>query len=456
MRVTASTQTKIMRHRLGWCIYEFRLAEQNEASGLLAIFALFAWPTDAQSKALKSRQIGTQGQILARMFSEYDPETRPPVRGCHSISRPANTSLPPPPAILPVFTLCFLDSADHSAIVVILSVFINRVVWDVHTAEVDLYLRQQWEDGRLHYDIDVREGIHEVVVPKNRRLWEPDTYITNADEMAAGNDLKRVVVEPTGYVRTSQRRTVVVNLEDETGGPFQNKRSFKLKLSSYNYPIEDVVYVWANSPPTVLPVEVAKELIDGPYAFLEAYASDCAGNYSSGVYSCLDVVVSFEGSSAKSIAQTLIPSILLVVVSWFHFWIHGSWSVPRTASAAVPFFIFFALLVFYPQPQLETFGFGALQVWLIGCLIFTFLSLLEYFIVIGCGIHRRVTYVNGVHSTTHTTDPHAPLTPSVHETIEIERNPKCANFRTNHGFDVVSRVVFPVAFFIFLIIFLIV
>lgn len=36
---------------------------------------------------------------------------------------------------------------------------------------------------------------------------------------------------------------------------------------------------------------------------------------------------------------------LQIVASWLHFWIFGSWSVPRTVSAAVPFFIFAALLV---------------------------------------------------------------------------------------------------------------
>uniref|UniRef100_A0A0K0CTW5 Reverse transcriptase domain-containing protein n=1 Tax=Angiostrongylus cantonensis TaxID=6313 RepID=A0A0K0CTW5_ANGCA len=38
--------------------------------------------------------------------------------------------------------------------------------------------------------------------------------------------------------------------------PFLNRRSFTLRLSSYVYPLEDVVYLWANSPPLVNPVEV--------------------------------------------------------------------------------------------------------------------------------------------------------------------------------------------------------
>lgn len=36
---------------------------------------------------------------------------------------------------------------------------------------------------------------------------------------------------------------------------------------------------------------------------------------------------------------------MYIQISWFHFWVHSSWSVPRTLSAAIPFLIFICLLV---------------------------------------------------------------------------------------------------------------
>lgn len=89
--------------------------------------------------------MATQSQIIDRLFTNYDPYSRPPIK----------------------------DDADHSAVVVITSIHINRINWLTYTAEVDLYLRQQWEDSRLAYDVDVREGIEEVAVPQNRKLWIP-------------------------------------------------------------------------------------------------------------------------------------------------------------------------------------------------------------------------------------------------------------------------------------------
>lgn len=370
---------------------------------------------------IRSRQIGVEGQILSRILSEYDSQTRPPVR----------------------------ESAAHSAIVVIASLYINRIQWHERDATVDLYLRQQWEDGRLVYETDARDGVEEVVIPHDRPIWVPDTYFSNGLD-TYHEKRKRIVVEPSGYVRSSEMRTVTVPVEYASKYPFANVRTFKLKISTYNYPIEDVVYLWANSPPAVVPVEVSNELLNGPFEFTEAVAEDCVGNYTTGVYSCIDVLITFTGSAAEAFLRIFIPSLFLVFASWLHFWVHGSWSVPRTTSAAVPFFIFIFLLIFYPQTQLAWSGVGAIQVWLVFCILITFASLVEYFFVICCGIRRTIRYKNGKILK----DDESPLTVT-RETVEVAYDTKCANFKQNHGIDLVSRVLFPVVFFVFTIVFLI-
>lgn len=93
----------------GWCIFS-------------------VWVDAQSSKVLRSRQIGFEGQILSRLFSDYDEYTRPPVRGCN----PYYLDIP--------FIVCFADSADHSSIVVITSLFVNRVQWHQHDAVSSLPL----------------------------------------------------------------------------------------------------------------------------------------------------------------------------------------------------------------------------------------------------------------------------------------------------------------------------
>uniref|UniRef100_A0A1I7X4T1 Neur_chan_LBD domain-containing protein n=1 Tax=Heterorhabditis bacteriophora TaxID=37862 RepID=A0A1I7X4T1_HETBA len=245
-------------------VYDGSLASGNRirSRSMVRIYCL------AQSKALRSRRIGTEGQVVSRLFADYDPNTRPPVRGC----LPAHTS----------FILCLKENADHSSILVITNIFINRVRWHEDRAEVDLYLRQQWEDGRLQYEVDPREEIEQVPVPSNRKLWVPDTYFSTANELSKGEH-RSALVEPSGYVRASEQCKAEGRRDKSTTKQRENRweKSYcssdikddrwmrdqifvsvfreTRNIKTYNYPLEDIVYLWANSPPLVNPVEKDKK-----------------------------------------------------------------------------------------------------------------------------------------------------------------------------------------------------
>ncbi|PAV77736.1 hypothetical protein WR25_16381 [Diploscapter pachys] len=365
-------------------------------------------------KLQQTRRIASETQILNRLLSDYDPFTRPPVR----------------------------DSARHSAIVVIAQVFINSIQWKETTAILDLFLRQEWEDNRLEYDVDPREDIDEIRLPVNKKIWFPDTYFSTGNENREQRGHSFVVVEPSGHVRASESRHIEVPYTNDAS-PFSNSRVVTLRLASYRYPLEDVVYMWASSPPLVNPVEVSSSLMTAAYSFEEAQEGDCVGNYTVGMYSCIDVTVKFSSSTLSSLSQWFFPSVLLVIASWFHFWIHGSWSVPRTVSAAVPFFFFVLLFIFKPQLVQQS---CAMNTWLAFCLFMTFLSFLEYFLVICCGIRRSLRYSHVGHPEEH------PIG-SPKETTEVTYDSRCGT--ASNKLDLVSRVLFPVLFIIFLVIYFI-
>ncbi|KJH45864.1 Neurotransmitter-gated ion-channel ligand binding domain protein [Dictyocaulus viviparus] len=374
-------------------------------------------PSCISQKAFRSRRIGTEGQVVSRLLTDYDPATRPPVR----------------------------DNADHSSILVITNIFINRVNWQDSRAEIDLYLRQQWEDGRLQYDVDPREEIEQVSIPSNRKIWMPDTYFSTGNEVK-GSSRQNVVVEPSGFVRSSQQKTVDVPVTYGNSFPFFNRRSFTLRLSSYAYPLEDVVYLWANSPPFVNPVEVSSDLLTGPIYFEEASAGDCVGNFTLGTYSCIDVVVTFSSSTYRSLIIWFLPTVFLIIASWLHFWVHGSWSVPRTVSAALPFLIIAVTFLF--RQDIVTSACG-ICCWFTFSLIITFLSLIEYFIVICCGIRRSIRYTANGHPDEH------PIG-TTKETLEVAYDTRCANIRNNNGIDIIARLLFPLIFIVFLVIYFII
>lgn len=368
-----------------------------------------------QPKDRQSSQVLTEAQILNELFNgSYDKDIRPPVR----------------------------EGTAHTATVVIISIYISRIAWHDHHAEVDLYLRQEWEDTRLASKAGESEGSKEVVVPKTRNIWTPDTFITTGKDTVQ-QDRSKFVVEPyDGFVRSFEVHTVSVPASYGDKFPFTNSRLFNLRLSSSRYPVEDVAYVWADSPPSIRPVEFSEDSFEGSFGYSEADPHYCNENYTTGAYWCLEVTVLFTGSYAEPLLKIFIPSTILVIASWLHFWLYGSWTVPRSFSAAVPFFLFAALLVFYPQPYLSSEGIGGIQIWFIFCLAITFASFTEYFIVICCGVRRTMHYTNGI------INDKTPLSSS-QEATDIAYDKKCVKFKENNGVDVFARIVFPIAFIFF-------
>ncbi|CAJ0573470.1 unnamed protein product, partial [Mesorhabditis spiculigera] len=358
------------------------------------IFGLLLAGACAQQNGAHTRREGVVRQAVERILSNshYDASQRPPIK-----------------------------SGPSSA---------------VPYAEVDLRLREQWEDSRLAYEVDPREAIDEITLPGSKQIWTPGTYFSNAKEKAKASC-------PSGFVRASTGRTIYVPVSHGASFPFLNRRTFKLRLSSFNYPIEDVIYVWANSPPLVVPVEVADDLMEGTVKFEKVAAGDCIGNYTFGSYPCIDVDITFSSSTFSSFARVFLPSILLVIASWLHFWIHGSWSVPRTVSAAAPFLIFAALFLFGGSALPSSVP--SLWCWLSFCLLLSFLSLFEYFLVILCGIRRNIRYAAGRAGSA---ADDSPLTPHGNQTLEVVYDGKCASFRENNALDVISRILFPVLFLV--------
>uniref|UniRef100_A0A914LVV3 Neurotransmitter-gated ion-channel ligand-binding domain-containing protein n=1 Tax=Meloidogyne incognita TaxID=6306 RepID=A0A914LVV3_MELIC len=399
---------------------------------------------DPPAKQLRSRQIRTQNLILSRLFADYDPNTRPPVRAL----------------------------ADHAAIVVTVSIVLKNIVWHKHSAEVDLTLKQEWEDSRLAFHVDHREGIHEVLLPKNATVWKPDTFFVGAQEQAPSIGNKgvirsRTIIEYSGYIRNEDTRILRINFQSDGAFPIRDVRSIRFALSSAIYSIDDVAYLWANSPPLIQPIQIADRLYAGGgahYAFEEAEAGEChsIGNFTQSSFSCIELLVHFRGSSTIGWSSVLIPCILLVFLSWFHFWVHPSWSVPRTLSSSVPFLLFLCFLIFLPIESC------AWRIWLFICTLFTFLSLIEYFFVIRCystinqhsaaaltaqqrhhQFNRPTSDDDGKEGTTTTliVTQDEPLLSSTHAEVLNRYS------ATNH-LDLVSRIAFPIGFLLALVVFI--
>uniref|UniRef100_A0AC35U6L0 Neur_chan_LBD domain-containing protein n=1 Tax=Rhabditophanes sp. KR3021 TaxID=114890 RepID=A0AC35U6L0_9BILA len=395
---------------------------------LLIICCLFI--VNGQPNDDHTRQKGIQKLILHRIFSDYDPSIRPPPQ----------------------------DTSDHSSIIVMTNLFISKVKFVHDQVELDVTLRQQWPDSRLAYQVDAREGIQEIKMKDDsKKIWVPETYFAKSKVLSNYQNPVNYVIEPSGYIRSKSKYVLETSVVNSQSFPFSTQKQVTLKLSSQSYKLEEVAYVWSHAPPGLKPVEVADAGVLGGYTFSEAFAGDCVGNYTMGSHSCIFVTLHFNGSFSRNFTSALLPSLLLLIASWLHFFIHPTWSVPRSISAALPFILFASLVLFSKEKfwaQHESSGMG---VWFAFCLIMTFLSFLEYFIVIIFTSKRKdMHYVlpsNGV--STHIHEPKATNTTNVPVELVVQAVPKSKTAKFFQNVDYVSRILFPLAFIIYVVVHLI-
>jgi len=184
------------------------------------------------------------------------------------------------------------------------------------------------------------------------------------------------------------------------------------------------------------------------------------GNYTTGVFGCIQIVVHFMGKiivppppppkvSNDWFKKIIPPSVILIIASWLHFWVNGTWSVPRSISASIPFVIFVCLLLFFHIESCD------LLTWLLVCTLFTFFSLIEYFLVIcfGTTVRRTRLHTSPMTATTATEYGQLPKQTYIIENeersvFEAGRKTKCSEISSSK-IDVFSRIIFPICFFIF-------
>lgn len=352
----------------------------------------------------KRRHLGMTKQTLDQILNNYDAYSRPE-----------------PP-----------DGADHTSIIVHANMYIARAHFDGADATLEVTYREEWEDGRLKFS----PFVNHISLPPGRSIWKPDTFFATAQEMKKSAEMQFVRVEPEGIVSTSQRYTLKLDCKPSSSAyPLYNHISCLIKIGSYGYTMDDIVYFWRRHKPIVY------NKADGAfqqYHMHEPQTDKCDANVSTGSYSCIQVELIFSAGLRESLLYFYLPTLLLLLCSWLHFWIHGSWTVPRTASALAPFVVFVCCLLFLRHPA--TVFLSAWDVWMLFCTLLSFFSLLEYFCCICIGVRR---------SQPSTADSEKPL-------LEEGAKPaRCAGKGGATGLDYTARTAFPIATLIFIVLYLV-
>lgn len=80
---------------------------------------------------------------------------------------------------------------------------------------------------------------------------------------------------------------------------------------------QDLVFIWNMTDPLVVNPEIELPQLD----ISNNYTTDCTIEYSTGNFTCIQIVFNLRRRLGYHLFHTYIPSALIVVMSWIAFWI---------------------------------------------------------------------------------------------------------------------------------------
>ncbi|GMT04787.1 hypothetical protein PENTCL1PPCAC_26961 [Pristionchus entomophagus] len=114
---------------------------------------------------------------------------------------------------------------------------------------------------------------------------------------------------------------------------------------------------------------------------IDLYPGLCDGNYSTGVWSCVTAEFHVKREITHHVMQSYVPTTLIVVISWFSFWLDVE-AVPARVSLAITTLLTLSTQASAARMALPEVSYmKAIDVWMGACMMFVFGVMIEFTIV---------------------------------------------------------------------------
>jgi len=295
--------------------------------------------------------------------------------------------------------------------------------------DITITLRQYWEDPRLQFTLHNPNKTY-ITVPRTDMVWKPDTFIRNEIEARIHSVMEEnsyVRVFPDGGVLYSVRMTVTMSCPMNLRTYPFDTQTCCLQLASYGEHSRNLVYDWKAENP----VQFISHLSLPHYQLVDTTTGHCDVLTSTGQYSCVKVMFKMSTNSSNMVLEEMIPSMMWVILSWAAFWLRKDNVVARLGIAALSLYSLKTQQVRIISSLPSVAYTKAIDTWTGTCVFFVFLALVEVVIVNYLG---------------------EPDTEGVDKKSTVKNFlQKFKTSGTGAKMDFISRVLFPVVFFIFVI-----
>ncbi|KAG8187404.1 hypothetical protein JTE90_009482 [Oedothorax gibbosus] len=247
------------------------------------------------------------------------------------------------------------------------------------TYVADIFMSQSWKDNRLQLPENMTSKYRLLPISWLKKMWRPDSFFKNA---------KRVTFQemtiPNHYIWLYSDKTILymvkLTLELSCAMKFEayphDTQTCSLKMESLSYTTDDLIFDWESDVPLVVePIELPQHIL------VESKLGDCMQMYSTGNFTCIEVLFTLERRLGYYLFHTYIPTCLIVIMSWISFWIRAD-AVPARVTLCVTSLLTLATQHAQSQKSLPPVSYiKAIDIFMSTCTLFVFSSLMEYAIV---------------------------------------------------------------------------
>ncbi|XP_050512279.1 gamma-aminobutyric acid receptor subunit beta isoform X3 [Diabrotica virgifera virgifera] len=243
---------------------------------------------------------------------------------------------------------------------------------------LDFYFRQFWTDPRLAFRKRPSVEILSVGSEFIKNIWVPDTFFVNEKHSSfhmATTSNEFIRIHHSGSITRSIRLTITASCPMNLQYFPMDRQLCHIEIESFGYTMRDIRYKWNEGPNSV---GVSNEVSLPQFKVLGHRQRAMEISLTTGNYSRLACEIQFVRSMGYYLIQIYIPSGLIVIISWVSFWLNRN-ATPARVALGVTTVLTMTTLMSSTNAALPKISYvKSIDVYLGTCFVMVFASLLEY------------------------------------------------------------------------------
>lgn len=329
-------------------------------------------------------------------------------------------------------------------------------------------LRMKWVDERLSYESlllnehNIKDFQNTfIVIPDSNSIWYPDASFPNEKrgsrhDILQPNVMTRIL--PNGTVHLSIRLSIVFYCPMQLHWyPFDRPRC-EVPVLSYSFRSTELKLTWHNSTPIEFPSSNNINSLDKHWVkqlphfqLLNFTADQCDFVNHIGSWTCAAAYFTFERRLSYYFITIFLPCGIIVIISWLSFWFDVGALDARVALGITTILTMTNQMQGINQITPAVSYYRAADIFTIFCLTFVALSMLE-FALVDYTLRRKISFASSVMFV----KPSNVETDEKRTVNEFDSDDILQNRNKAIRIDKLSRILFPVCFFGFTIVYFIV